>query len=169
MKRSNLRPKLLHGVYGNYCTAYRLVTNLVIWRELWPTFPGSKVFPQRIYRTPFVRERRNLATLGVWPIESYFANFVNFAPGSRDTMRRHASVIHWCTCKVLFDNFPMFDELLVFFLFTVLPEDSVQAFCTSALHRAMYHRAMQGTWFPATRVVKLPVIYVGGKLPVTYR
>jgi len=30
LKRSGLEPKLLQSVYRNTCTAYRLVTNLVI-------------------------------------------------------------------------------------------------------------------------------------------
>ena len=34
----------------------------------------------------------------VWPMDTYSPHFVNFGPGSRDTMRRHASVLHWCTC-----------------------------------------------------------------------
>jgi len=42
--------------------------------------------------------------------------------------------------KLFFDNFPMFPIVLMFFLFTGLPVDQVQAFCTSAAHR----------WFPAT-------------------
>ena len=41
---SSLRPKLLQSVYRNSCTAYRLVTNLVTYCKLWPTFLGSNVF-----------------------------------------------------------------------------------------------------------------------------
>ena len=29
---------------------------------------------------------------------SYSPNFVNFRPGSHDTMRRHASILHWYAC-----------------------------------------------------------------------
>ena len=34
--------------------------------------------------------------------------------------------------KWFFDNFPMFPIVLMVFLFTALPVDQVQAFCTSA-------------------------------------
>jgi len=53
--------------------------------------------------------------LAVWLNETYSPNFVNFFRGSRDTMT----------------------IILVFFLFTVLPDDYMQAFCTSAPHRAV--------------------------------
>jgi len=43
------------------------------------------------------RERWNLAWLGVWPIDTLQISW-NLARESRDTMRRHASVLHWCTC-----------------------------------------------------------------------
>jgi len=72
------RAKVTQSVYRNTSTAYRLVTNLKIWGELWPTFPGSTIFPQRISHTLFVGARRNLAVLGVWSIETYSPNFVNF-------------------------------------------------------------------------------------------
>jgi len=55
VKRSSLEPKLLPSVYRNSCAAYRLVTNLVTRGELWPTFSGSRIFPQRISRTLFCR------------------------------------------------------------------------------------------------------------------
>jgi len=51
-----------------------------------------------------------LAVLEVWPIETYSPYFVNCGPGSRDTMQRHASVLHWYTCKWFFDNFPMYAD-----------------------------------------------------------
>jgi len=43
------------------------------------------------YRTLFFRARRNLATLGVWPIETYSANFVNF--GQRVSWHHAATCI----------------------------------------------------------------------------
>ena len=71
-----------------------------------------EIFPQRIYRTLFVGARRNLVTLEVWPIETYFPNFVNFGP---DVPWYHAatyispSVVRKLTLvKWLFDNYPMF-------------------------------------------------------------
>ena len=42
LKRSGLEPKLLQGVYRNSCTAYQLVTNLMTYNELWPTFSEGK-------------------------------------------------------------------------------------------------------------------------------
>ena len=40
--------------------------------------------------------------------------------------------------KWFFDNFPMLPIVLMFFLFTVLPVDQAQAFCsTSAPHRTV--------------------------------
>jgi len=33
----------------------------------------------------------------VGSIDAYSPNLVNFGHGSRDTTRRHASVLHWCT------------------------------------------------------------------------
>jgi len=44
-------------------------------------FWGANFFSQRIVRTLFVEEERNLAALGVWPIDTYSPNFVNFGPG----------------------------------------------------------------------------------------
>jgi len=36
---------------------------------------GSKIFHNSLFA------RKNLAVLGVWPIETYSPNFVNFGPG----------------------------------------------------------------------------------------
>ena len=49
--------------------------------------------------------------------------------GSHDTMRRHASVFHRYTCKVVFfsTTFLCLPIVLVFFLFAALPEDYVHA------------------------------------------
>jgi len=44
LKRSCLEPNLLQSVYRNSCTTYRLMTNLVTQRELWPTFSGEHKF-----------------------------------------------------------------------------------------------------------------------------
>jgi len=43
---------------------------------------------------------------GRWPIDTYSPNFMNFGPGSHDTMRQHTSVLHWYTCKVVFRQLP---------------------------------------------------------------
>jgi len=40
LNRSSLNLNLLQSVYRNSCTVYRLLTNLVIYDELWPTFRG---------------------------------------------------------------------------------------------------------------------------------
>ena len=71
-------------------------------KEFWWTlvhFSGSTNFRQRISRTLFVTAPQKLVELWVWPIDTYSPNFVNFGPGSRDTMWPHASVLHWCTCN----------------------------------------------------------------------
>jgi len=97
-------------------------------------YGGAKFFPQRISRTLFVGARRNLATLGVWTIETYspnFVNFANFGPGYRDTMWRHVSVLHWYR-KVVFDMFSKCS-----FLTLRRPRIRFQILCTSALHRAL--------------------------------
>jgi len=62
--KQSVKPKLLQSVYRNLCMAYRLVTNLVTYSELWPTFPGSKIFTQRISDTRFVGVLWNLPLLG---------------------------------------------------------------------------------------------------------
>jgi len=55
------------------------VTNLVTYGELWPTFRAK--FFHNGYIALFVGAQRNLAVLGVWPIETYSPNFENFGPG----------------------------------------------------------------------------------------
>jgi len=50
-------------------------------KGLWWTlvhFSGGTNFRQRICHTLLVRGWRNSAWLGVWPIDTYFPNFVNF-------------------------------------------------------------------------------------------
>jgi len=97
--------------------------------EFWPTFPASNIFPQRICRTLFVAAQRNLTALGVWPIETYSLNSVNFGPG---VPWHRASVLHsihlWSSFSTTSPCLPI---VLVFVLFTALPEDYVQGFCTS--------------------------------------
>jgi len=44
-----------YSVCRNSCSAYRLVTNLATYSELWPTFLGNKFLSQRISRTLFYR------------------------------------------------------------------------------------------------------------------
>ena len=84
-----------------------------LWQIWWPRvnfgllFRGAN-FSTMDISTLFVGAQGNLAALGVWSIETHSPNFVNFGPGSRDTMRRHASVLHRCTCKVVFRQLSMF-------------------------------------------------------------
>ena len=85
------------------------------WQIWWPSVNFGQLFreqhfPQRISRTHFVLAQPNLASSAGWPIETYSPNFVNFGPCLRDTMRRHASVLHCndTVVKWFFDNFPMF-------------------------------------------------------------
>jgi len=83
MKGSSLEPKLLYtqSVCRNSCTTYRLMTNLMTEGELWPTFPPSK-FIRNGYLSHFLSERNEIRPCyGVWPIETYSQNFVNFGPG----------------------------------------------------------------------------------------
>ena len=87
----------------NSCTAYRLVTNLVTQRELWPTFSGAKFFCN-IPRTLFVGAQRNLAALGSGQLKLIPRISWTLVPGSRDTMRRHASVLHLYT--IVFRQLP---------------------------------------------------------------
>jgi len=79
LKRSSLEPKLLQIIYRISCMVYRLVTNLVTYGELWPTFSGS-FFQEGISRTLFIGARQNWGMLGVWPIETYSPIFANFGP-----------------------------------------------------------------------------------------
>ena len=75
LNRSSLNLNLLQSVYRNSCTVYRLLTNLVIYDELWPTFPGRKLFPHGISGTLLVGSRRNLATLGGLANRNLFPEF----------------------------------------------------------------------------------------------
>jgi len=63
LKRSSLRPNLLQSVYKNSCAVC-----------------GEKSGDLR-WTLAYYGARRNLATSGVWPIETYSPNFVNFDPG----------------------------------------------------------------------------------------
>jgi len=70
LKRSSLEPKLLQSVYRNLRrlsignkSGDRLISG-VLFRE--------QIISQRISRTLFGGAQRNLAALGVWPIETYF-------------------------------------------------------------------------------------------------
>jgi len=56
-------------------------------------FRGAIFFTTDMSHT-VVGAQQNLAALEVWPVETYSLNFVNFGPEFRDTMRRHASVLH---------------------------------------------------------------------------
>jgi len=65
-------PKLLQSVYRNSYTAYRLVTNLLTYGKLWPTFPGAKFF-HKGYLAHFCRSAtkfgriRGLANRNLFP------------------------------------------------------------------------------------------------------
>jgi len=81
LKRSNLEPKLLQCLYKlvyGLSIGDKVHQSPMVIGELWSTFPGSKIFPQQISCTLFVGAQRNLAVLGVWPIETYSPNLVNF-------------------------------------------------------------------------------------------
>jgi len=71
LKRSSLEPNLLQSVYRNSCTAYRLVTNLATSGvNFGLLFQAATFFHNGYLAHFFVRAQRNLATLGVWPINS---------------------------------------------------------------------------------------------------
>jgi len=99
LKRSSLEPKLLHNVYRNLCTAYWL-TNLVTSvnfrllsrNQIFPTTDIPHVFCRSA--TKFGRVRGSCQSKLI-PRISW-----TLFRGSRDTMRRHTSVIHWYICKV---------------------------------------------------------------------
>jgi len=55
---------------GHLCVA----DHLLFWWTL-AYFSGSRNFRQRIYRTLFIGARRNLAWLGVWPMDKAFLEF----------------------------------------------------------------------------------------------
>ena len=66
-----------------------------------PLFRGATFF-HKGYLAHFLSERKEIwGRLWGLPIDTYSPNFVNFGLGSRGTMRRHASVLHWHTCRVV--------------------------------------------------------------------
>jgi len=136
LKRSSLEPKLLQSVYRNSCTAYRLVTNLVTQGELWPTFPGSKIFPQRISRT-FCRSVtkfghvRGLANGNLFPEFRWILVRGPVIPCGDMHQSFTGALVKW-----LLTTSPRLPIVLDLFLFTRLPE--VQAFCTSVPCRAAF-------------------------------
>ena len=71
-------------------------------------FLGSTNFRQWISHTLFVGEQRNLATLGVWPIETYSPNFRNFGWGPVIPLSDMYQSFTDALVKWFFDNFPMF-------------------------------------------------------------
>ena len=80
------------------------------WLQIWWPIVFGLLFRLANFSTTdishiFVEAQRNLASLGGWPIKTHFQNLVNFGPGSHDTMRRYASILHWCTCKVVLRQF----------------------------------------------------------------
>jgi len=136
LKRSSVEPKLLQSVYRDLCMVYRFVTNLVTKGELWPTFPGEKFFHNG-YLAHFLLEHDK-----IWLCQGF--GQLSLTPQILWTLfRGHAAT---CISPLLmhlqsgFWQLPMFaDSFIVASIhyFTVLPEDQVQAFCTSALYRAV--------------------------------
>ena len=108
LKRSSLEK-------SHYRVSINLVYDLSIgdkagYRELWPTFMGSKFFSQRISRSAHfcgsatksgnVEGLARLAKRNLFPEFCPLQAYVVRAP--RHTMRRHAPVLHWYICKVVF-------------------------------------------------------------------
>jgi len=69
------RDKIWHNEGHLYVAGHRL-----FWWTL-VHVSGSRNFRQRISRTLLVGMRRNLAVLGVWQMDTYLRNLVNFGPG----------------------------------------------------------------------------------------
>jgi len=69
-----------------------------IFGELWSTFWEHKFSIADISDTFFVVGWRDMAWLEVWQWILVPRISRTFVLGFRDTMRRHASVLHWCTC-----------------------------------------------------------------------
>jgi len=60
-----------------------------------------------ISRTFCRSAQQNFAALGVLAYRKLIPWISRtLVQGSRDTMRRHASVLHWYTCKMFFRQFP---------------------------------------------------------------
>jgi len=105
--RSSLEPNLLQSVYRNSCKAYRLVRNLVVHGDLALVyFLGKQNFSARDILHTFCRSARSLAALAVMDNRKLFPEFRAFWSGVPRCMRKHASVLHWCTCKVVFRQVP---------------------------------------------------------------
>jgi len=113
-KQSSLEPKLLQSVYRNSCMACWLVTNLVTYGELWPTFPGSNIFPQRIAHTLCARAQRNLTMLGGRNLFPKFHELWSEGPviPCGDMYQPFSdALVTW-----LFDNFPSFRLVSIHFV-----------------------------------------------------
>jgi len=110
LKRSSVEPKLLQSVYRNLCMAYRLVTNLVTYHELWPTFLGATFSTMDISHT-FYRSTTNFGLVKGVANRNYSPNFVNFGLGGPMIpcvdMRQSFTDTH---VKWFFGNFPMFAD-----------------------------------------------------------
>jgi len=112
-------------VYRNSCTAYGNSGDLR--RTLTYFFRGSIIYNSR-HLANYLSERHK-----IWQrwgygqskiIPQILWTFVRGWQGPRDTMRRHASVLHWYTCKNRFSTTSLCSPIvLVFFLFSALPED----------------------------------------------
>jgi len=130
LKRSSLEPNLVKGVYRNSCTAYRLVTNLATGRQHCSPTDISHNFCRSATKYGSVR---GLASRKLFP---EFRELWSQGPVTPcgDTRQFFTDAL----VKWFFDNFPMSaDSFSVLSIFTALPEDYVQAFYTSAPHRAV--------------------------------
>jgi len=87
-------------------------------------FSGEQIFSTTEILRTFCPSATKFGTIRRLANRNLLLEFRELWSGGHDTMRRHASVLHWHTCKVFFRqlsyNLPI---VLVFFLITALTED----------------------------------------------
>ena len=84
---------------------------------------GAKFF-HKGYLAHFLSVRDDVwQCWGVWPIETYFPNFVNFGPGPVTPCGDMHQCFIGTLVKWFLDNFPMFADSFNLFLFTALTDD----------------------------------------------
>ena len=116
------------------------------WWQIWRArvfgllFSGSK-FSHKGYLAHFLSERDEIwQCWGSGQSTRISRISWTFVRGSLETMRRHASVLHWYTLKWFLDNFPMFADNFSVLSINCVARGLCQAFCTGAAI---------ARWFPA--------------------
>ena len=93
LKQSSLKPNLLQSVYRNSCTVCWLVPNLG-WTLAY--FSREQNFSARDV-SHFLLEHNEICHIRGLVSWNLFPKFCELVRWSCDTMRKHASVLHWCT------------------------------------------------------------------------